>query len=286
MLTLLEITNDPRTGIRRMLGRLTPPRVDSWMRGAGRTSYLRILAERREGRMDWRLISKYCLDPSMRIIMPRGENIPAEVCLRRFVPTAFLRRLRENYALSVLKSSELSPGSRSIAISGQEAEIEQLLPRLVPLVGEVRIITRRAYAIRAAAEQISEQTGLAIVVTERQDASNCNILLTPAGGATSIYTKGVNLVVSPDKPGPNSLFPDTGLWAHTMSISFSNISAQNEPLFEILYDEYSEEYDLLEFAGGLYEIAGLKELGRIIPEAALTTAGPKRPEEIVLVNNE
>jgi len=257
------------------------------MRGVGRASYLRVFAERRGDKLDWRMVAGYCLDPAMRIVLPRGETIPDGIPMRRFVPTGFLRRLRENYALTALSGSSLPPSGRSVAVCGQEAEIEQLLPRLVPLAGEVRIITRRAYAIRAAAEQISEQTGLAITVTERQDASGCNVLLAPSGGAAGICVKGVGLVVSPDKPSPNNSFPGTGVWAHTMNLSLSNASLSTESapdasLGDILGSEYGEEYDLLEFAGGLYEIAGLLEFGRIIPDSALTTMGVKRADEIIL----
>jgi len=252
MLSMLMITPPRQRGvIARQFRRLFPPPVNAYLDTVMNSPYIKIMCEEHSKGIDWRMVEAHSLEPSCRLLLPEGVECPADSELRRFVPTRFIRRMLENLALETLLRSNIPPSKRSMAIYGNEAEIIQLLPRLVPLVAELRIITRRGYAVKDVVEQTIRDTGMVIVVTDEPDAGDCGLLLAPFGGAGYIKTHPHTIVIAPDRPSGES-----AIWVNSVQVSLPSS----------LEIAYSSVYDVLEFTGAFYELAGVRSLARISPD--------------------
>lgn len=249
---MLMMTAPPNRGLfARQWRRLFPQPVNAYLDTVSGTPYIKILCEEHRRGIDWRMVEAHSLDTSGRLLLPAGMECPSQSCLRRFVPTRFIRRMLENFALETMLMRQTPPSKRSMAIYGSEAEMIALLPRLVPLVGELRIITRRAYAIQDIVEQTVRETGMTISVTDEPGAGDCELLLAPFGGAGFIKTQPESIVVSPDRPsGVNSAW-------------ISGVRVAVPAALEIAY---SEQYDPLEFTGAFYELGAMRSLARLSPD--------------------
>jgi len=259
MLSVLEIIRTPQErSLKEAWRRLTKPAVSAYMRPAGNIHYLRIMCEVRRERIDWKMIRSYSLDCADRILMPKGILPPEGLELRRFVPYEFRRRMLENMAMDILSRMEIRPELRRVAVYGQDSEVSALLPRLAATAGEIRVITRRPFAVADTVENLRAINGAAISVTDKFDACGFDVLLAPAGGAPVFSVDGETIVLSPDRPGVPA-----ALW----------IKSAVPALPEILAKEYSEDYDLTEFVGAFCEAGEMRELARRTPAAGVTESG-------------
>lgn len=266
MLTVLEVLPERKRSLPARIWRnIMPPPVTARICRTDVALYVRISCERFKDRIDWRMICAHTLDAAGRILLPIGVSCPQGVELRKFVPHQFLRRMRENFAMETLLNMSDPPCARRIALYGQEAELCELLPKLIPLAGEIIIITRRDYAIREQAQEIMNRTGMPIILTDSMEVKNCHILLAPSGGTGVLKTEDVGAIISPDRPSS-----DDTVWVETMRASVP-------PALE---EQYSACYDMMEFLGAFYEAAGVYELGKIYPEYALTSVGRLTPKEL------
>ncbi len=265
MLSMLEITAAPEKKLLpRLWYELRNPAVSAWLRPVENVHYMRITCEKRKERIDWRLISSYSLDCSERILIPKGVEPPTDCGVRRLIPHEFRRRILENLAMDILVCSEKKPELRRVAVYGQDTEVNALLPRLIKLAGEVRVITRRAYAVMDTVEELRAKNGAAIGITDRFDACGFDLLLAPAGGAPVFEVSPDTIVLSPDRP-PRAV----NLW-------IKDAVPAMPPCLENIY---SDVYDITEFIGGFYEAAGMRDLGRLPAAAGITESGNVQPEE-------
>lgn len=259
MLSLLKLKDEPElTGMRGFLRRITTPSVTARARCVGNTGYVEITCEKRKKGIDWRMIEAYSLDCSERLLLPADMELPLGTDLRRINPVAFRRRMLENAALDILSKCSLPPEHRRIAVYGQEAETVRLLPRLASLCGEIRIITRRAYAIADAVMQFSIKTGVPVGVTDQFDAAGFDMLLAPAGGAVMFELSPSCVVLAPDRPSI-----ETRLW----------LSRAVPSVPRILEAAYDRCFDVTEFVGAFYEVGGMREFASITPIYAVTKDG-------------
>ena len=252
MLSMLMITPPKQRGaIAKSWRRIFPPPVEARLDSAGNAPFIKIICEEHPKGIDWRMVEAHSLEPSGRLLLPRGLECPAESELRRFVPTRFMRRMLENFALETLVSSEIPPSERSLAVYGSEAEVVRLLPRLIPLVGNLRIITRRAYAVKGIVDDTVKRTGMAICVTDEPDAGESTMLLAPFGGAGFITVRPDAAVIAPDRPKA-----ECAAWVSSARVSVP-------PALEEAYDE---AYDVTEFTGAFYELSGMLGLAGLFPD--------------------
>lgn len=255
MLSMLMITPPKRRGaLAEKWRRIFPPPVNAYLDSAGNSPYIKIICEEHPKGIDWRMVGAHSLEPSGRLLLPKGIECPAEGELRRFVPTRFMRRMLENLALETLINAELPPAERSLAVYGSEAEVVQLLPRLVPLVGNLRIITRRAYAVNEIVNDTVKRTGMAICVTDEPDAGESGMLLAPFGGAGFIGTRPDAVLIAPDRPKA-----PCAAWVSSARV---NVPPALEEAYDAAYDE-------TEFTGAFYELAGMIDLARLFPDCGL-----------------
>ena len=252
MLSMLMITPPKRRGtLAGCWRKIFQPPVNAYLDSAGNSPYIKIMCEEHPKGIDWRMVEAHSLEPSGRLLMPKGIECPENGELRRFVPTRFMRRMLENFALETLISSSLPPAERSLAVYGSESEIIQLLPRLVPLVGNLRIITRRAYAVNGIVDDTVRRTGMAICVSDEPNAGECGMLLAPFGGAGFISARPDAVIIAPDRPAAQC-----AAWVSSAEVSIP-------PALEEAYDA---AYDVMEFTGAFYELAGMMELARLFPD--------------------
>jgi len=271
MLSMLEITCAPeRKLLSRLWYELRKPAVSACLRPVENVHYMHITCEKRKERIDWRLISSYSLDCSERILIPKGIEPPADCDMRRLIPHEFQRRMIENLAMDILVCSEKKPELRRVAVYGQDTEVNALLPRLIKLAGEVRVITRRACAVMDTVEELRAKNGAAIGVTDSFDACGFDMLVAPAGGASVFELSSDTIVLSPDRPQRA-----TNLW-------IKDAIPAMPPCLENIY---SEVYDLTEFIGGFYEAAGMRDLGRLPASAGVTESGQIQPREAAALIN-
>ena len=259
MLSVLDIISPPQNnGIKERWRRLVHPSVTAYMQPVGNTFFLKITCEQRNGRIDWKAVRSYSLDCMDRILLPENVQLPEKSELRRFVPFAFNRRMLENLALNILSCSAVRPELRRVAVYGQDNEVAALLPRLCRCAGEVRVVTRRPYAVADTVEQLRGGYGAGISVTDEFDAVGFDLLLAPAGGAKVFSAGEKTVVLSPDRPSVN-----VGAW----------IRAAEVPLPEMLVSVYDSKYNMNEFVGAFYEAAEIRELGRLIPDGGVSEHG-------------
>ena len=187
------------------------------------------------------MIYARCLEPSGRLLLPANIDCPDGIQLRRFTPTRYCRRMLERLALEILVSSPIPPAQRSLALYGREAEVILLLPHLVQLVGELRIITRRTNALADTVSAIIEQTGMPISMSGELCSNGCNMLLAPSGGAGAIELRGTSIVIAPDRP-----IGYDGIW----------VGGFIPTLPPALEDIYTPDYNLMEFCGAFFEKRG------------------------------
>ncbi len=240
-----------RGTIARQLRRLFPPPVCGYLDTVCNAPFIRIMCEEHHKGIDWRMVEAHSLDSSGRLLMPADIECPPDTDLRRFTPIRFIRRMMENLTIESLVMCSVPPAERSIAVYGNEAEIIQLIPRLVPLVGEIRIITRRGYAVTDIVEQTIRETGMSIIVSDEPDVGDSRLLLAPFGGAGYIKTRPETVIIAPDHP-----CTDNAAWVSSVRITVPSS-------LEIAYDK---QYDPLEFTGAFYELAGIRSLARLSPE--------------------
>lgn len=265
MLSMLEILDDIQgSAIRRLWHRLRTPSVVAQMRPVENTFFLKISAQLRRDKLDWKMIRAYSLDVSERILMPEGIDPPPETGLRRYIPYEYHRRLLENMAAEILVCSPKRPELRRVAVYGQDNEVIAMLPRLVSLAGEVRVITRRPFAVADTVAELCRRTGAAVTVSEEFDASGFDMLLAPAGGSKVFTLSGDMVVIAPDRPAV-----PVSLW----------VKGARPSLPAMLEGIYDERYDLTEFVGAFYEACQIKSLGRMSPSAGLSESGEISPEE-------
>lgn len=247
---LMMIPPHKRGAIAKQWRKFFPPPVSASLATVENVPFIRIVCEEHSRGLDWRMIAAHSLECSDRILMPAELDCPAESGLRRFRPTVFIRRMMENLALEVLLNNDTLPSQKSIAVYGSEAEITQLLPRIIPLAGEIRIITRRGYALKDIVDELIRKAGVSITVTDEPDAGGCMILLAPFGGAGFIKTDNNTVIIAPDRP-----LGCSAAWVNGVSISLPSV----------LEDIYDPQYDTAEFTGAFYELAGMRSLARISP---------------------
>lgn len=256
MLSMLRVMPEQEKGaFYRLRRRFFYPPVDGVIVNAGLTPYLRIEALSAQKGVDWRMIASYCMEPAGRLLLPKNVQCPRESGLRGFVPTAFRRKLLESLLKDVLACMKTPPAKRILAVYGREAETAALLPGLSPLVGEVRIITRREYAIRSVTEELLEQTGMPVTITPDLDARGCGLLFASDGGAGMIQSDSDCVVLSPSRPQCRE-----ALW----------VSSARAALPAELEDDYLPEYDINEFVGAFYELAGRLEFGDRSPACGVS----------------
>ncbi len=255
MLTMLEITPEKNRPLpARIFRSIFRPPLGACLKTVVGRPYIHISCERTRRPLDWRLIAAYNLEGAGRLVLPKGVEPPKATGLRRFRPTRFRRRMLEHLATDILVCSDTAPAKRSIALYGREAEIKELLPRLIPMVGEIRIITRRAYALDTYVRRLEQETGMAIAVTSEMDASCCSMLLAPSGGSSLISVADKAMVLSPD-------IPMNGKAYHVRS----GVPVL-PPFLEELYDD---SYDITELVGAFYELAAMRELGDVPPRCGM-----------------
>ncbi|MBE6754425.1 MAG: hypothetical protein E7559_08785 [Ruminococcaceae bacterium] len=262
MLSLLDIHEPPRRKAPAALWRrwFRPP-VKGFLEWCAGQPYMRVCCEQHARGIDWRMVAAHSLEPSCRLLMPADIECPAESGLRRFTPTRYIRRMFERLALNILISSPLPPAQRRLAMYGRESEIALLLPHLVPLVGELRIITRRPETLSDLTEELSRRSGMPIVLTRDLSAGGCPMVLAPSGGAAAISQEGVTLCLSPDRPvGFGGLW--VGSFAPTLPPALEGI--------------YTPAYDLLEFCGAFYELSGIGMMAT--PRAGISGGAQYTPE--------
>lgn len=252
MLSMLMMTPTKKRGIITTQWRkLFPPPVNAYLATVQNVPFIKIMCEEHSRGPDWRMIAAHSLECSDRILMPAEMLCPADSGLRRFLPTRFIRRLMENLALEVLLNSSAPPAERSIALYGSEAEITQLLPRVIPLAGEIRIITRRGYAMKDIVDEFILKTGASITLTDEPGMGGCSLLLAPFGGAGFIKTDNNTIIIAPDRPLGSS-----AAWVNGINISLPSV----------LEEVYDPQYDIIEFTGAFYELAGMHCLANISPD--------------------
>jgi len=88
-------------------------------------------------------------------------------------------------------------------------------------------------------------------MTDEPDAGDCGLLLAPFGGAGYIKTHPHTIVIAPDRPSGES-----AIWVNSVQVSLPSS----------LEIAYSSVYDVLEFTGAFYELAGVRSLARISPD--------------------
>lgn len=248
---LMMIPPKKRGALAKQWRRFIPPPVNACLATVENVPFIRITCEEHSKGLDWRMIAAHSLECSDRILMPAELLCPAESGLRRFRPTVFIRRMMENLALEVLINISAQPSQKSIALYGSEAETAQLLPRVIPLAGEIRIITRRGYALKDIVDDLIRKTGASITLTDEPDAGGCMVLIAPFGGAGFIKTDDKTVIIAPDRPLGSS-----AAWVNGVSISLPSV----------LEEVYDPQYDTAEFTGAFYELAGMRSLARISPD--------------------
>ena len=269
MLSMLKIIPPKQRGpIARQWRKIVPPPVSAYLDSIANMPYIKILCEEHSRGIDWRMVEAHSLECSGRLLLPKQLECPAEAEVTRFKPAKFVRRMLENLALEALLCSSTPPSQRSLAVYGNEAEIIQLLPRLTPLIGELKIITRRAYAIADVVSETVRQTGMIIQISDEPDAGDCSMLLAPFGGAGFIRARSNAVVVSPDHP-----ISADSVWVNSVEISIP----------QAIEEAYDAQYDPLEFTGAFYELAGVRSLARISPDYGCCGEGHITAAELALL---
>lgn len=252
MLSMLMMTPPKKRGaLAKQWRKLFPPPVNAYLATAENVPFIKIMCEEHSRGLDWRMIAAHSLECSDRILMPAEMLCPAESGLRRFIPTRFVRRMMENLALEVLLNVNAPPAEKSIALYGSEAEITQLLPRVIPLAGEIRIITRRGYAMKEIVDEFIRKTGASLTLTDEPNVGGCTLLLAPFGGAGFIKANSSTVIIAPDRP-----VESCAAWVNGVSLSLPSV----------LEDVYDPQYDIIEFTGAFYELAGMNTLAAISPD--------------------
>lgn len=265
MLSMVDIREEQNEKtLRKMWQRLTTPSVQAYIRPVGTCHYLRIICKPRRGEINWKMVRAYSLDSSERVLLPIGTEPPANIELRRYIPYEYKRRLLENLACNILICSKKIPELRRVAIYGQESEVATFLPRLTKLAGEVRVITRRPYALADTVSELCSKTGAAITVTPELNAEEFDMLIAPSGGSAVMKLTGNTIVLAPDRPSA-----PTALW----------IKEARPSLPAVLEGEYDGRYDITEFTGAFYEAGNMREIGKMSPAAGVTECGEVSPED-------
>ncbi len=269
MLSMLMITPPKKRGfLASQWRKVFAPPVSAYLDSVGNSPYIKIICEEHPKGIDWHMVSAHSLEPSCRLLLPKDCECPESSGLKRFVPTKFMRRMLENFTLETLVRSPIPPSERVVTVYGSEAEIIQLIPQLVPLVGCLRIITRRPYALNDIVQDTVRKTGMTISMTDEPEAGESCILLAPFGGAGFVNVRSSAVIIAPDRPKA-----ECAAWINKVRVA---VPSQLEATYDKRYDE-------AEFTGAFYELGGMRSLARIFPVCGCSPEGEITSEQLAVV---
>lgn len=241
MMTVLTVKRVEPHGIgQKLLEILRPAKVTETIETAAGREYRRIAIEIGDRELPWKKIARLVgEDP---LILPREITIPPQVPLERYTPTKLQPKLALRMLLSCLKP--IPPSGRTVGLIDPDGSFQAVAMALAEEAATVRILTREPESYKVFQRQMLDLYGAPILVGERLPfLEDCMAVYCPApfesGEAATL--KGLFFAAAPvSLPGRCQILED-----------FSPACPK---------ERAPEGIHPADFFGGLYELAGAREL--------------------------
>lgn len=206
----------------------------------------------RNGKVDWRCISRKAQQGRVNLICSSKEEIPPESGIVPFVPAALRQRLCTNMALEVLELMKEFPRKLKIGLYDPRGDFCDLCEYMLKYTSDFVVVTKNAGVYTEQAQRLLNETGAVLCVNRNVSAlSNCGFIISPDRIEESFtpMTKAVLLT---------SREPCVPLCCRV----YFRYSFRLPKEFEGLRPDNT---DTELFGGALYSLCGVYALGSVVP---------------------
>ncbi|WP_312640550.1 hypothetical protein [Hydrogenoanaerobacterium sp.] len=192
--------------------------------------------------VDWDKVDALCGRAGRNLVLPRQLSIPEGYALRRFVPTALTLRVLCNTCVEIIRHSKLPLYRKIVTLVDPMAHYIDFVPELLYHCITVKVATSQVERYNLLSEQLMEELGASIVVTDSLDNFDSSILVVCPGdeGLDKIVTNAPVLTAG------NIDIPSVCKLVGDMQIQPRGELAAYVP----------KGITPLDFAGALYELSG------------------------------
>lgn len=206
----------------------------------------------RNGRINWRRISKKAGSERHRLLYSGAFALPddGEICL--FEPFALRQRLCSNMALSVLEMMKEGTKGLRTGLYDPEGEFCDLPEHLLKFTDNLVVVTKNHKVYRQQAQRLLDERGAVLCVTSQVSAlSNCGLIISPCVLDVNFTPLSKAVILTCHKPKVSLACRVYYSYSFHLGKEFESLKP------EALSSEV--------FAGALYSLCGFYALGSLVP---------------------
>lgn len=155
-------------------------------------------------RIDWDKAAALCGRAGKNLVLPRELALPENAPVRRFVPVSFSLLLLKNTSVELIRRCKLPLYRKIVTLVDPQALYLDFVPELLCYCITVRVVTARPERYAALSEQLMEELGASIVVTDEPDSLGGSVLvICPDSGDVGGLSAAVPVLTAGDADAPS-----------------------------------------------------------------------------------
>lgn len=252
MLTSLYINNkEYNGGLQKLFGRLRGDKIKVEVRQAGNIELKCVEYINRSDKVNFKKLDKLIGAQRNRLLCSPDTKLPKSQGFRRFKSYDYTRRLCTNTAITLLSS--LKGADISVGLLDIDASFAALPQYLLKYTDTVVVVTNEYDIYSEVAENILGDTGAPLRLSKTvRSLELCDLIIAPKGLTHDINPKPDAVVLTDSKPLKNM----------DCSVIYGYDISLPEKLETLCPDSLDKTY----FAGALYTMGRVHQLGAVVPQ--------------------
>lgn len=206
----------------------------------------------RNGRINWHKISKTAIRGERFVLYSGDTELPADLGVKKFEPSALRQRLCTNMALSVLSLMKEVPQSLRIGLYDPYGEYADLTEHLLKFTDNLVVVTKNSKVYLQQSQRLLEDMGAVLCVSSRVNMlSACGLIISPVMLEEGFTLSSKTVILSCHKPKVSLGCRVYYMYSFRLPLELDRLKP------ELLSSEV--------FAGALYSLCGEYTLGSLIP---------------------
>ena len=246
MITALNIEDYSREGIAALLNLFRHNRIRARHMYCDTAAVKSLCYERYRGKVSWAAIDRFVGSQRRQVLCAETLELPPESGLKRFESPALSRRMCENAAVALLRSTDRR--DIRVALVDSSGESAQLCESLSDFADPLYVVTDAADVYIAQAEYLLSEKGAALRVSR---SSGClryaDLIIAPARIQSDLDCSSDAVILSGELPDVRQNAPVVYEYFFELPKKYQDIKP---PYLDDMY-----------FASALYALAGARELG-------------------------